>query len=120
MMLDTQPDQNQDIGLGPSLTGKVHTETDMPIEHIMVTVSWGSGIEDDVEYTSSEGVFSVAIPEDIAGTECTVSLTLEDIDGIENGGEFAKITDQIILFPKDEAYASDSISLDYRMTRATL
>ena len=117
MVMDNKPDQ--DIGIGLLLNGSVYNETGMSIEHIMVTVSWGSGIEDNVEYTSSEGVFNVTIPEEIVGTECTVGITLEDIDGTENGGEFVKITDQIILFPNDEVYASDSISLDYHMTRAT-
>lgn len=119
MTMDKNPDFNQDLGLRPGITGVVHSESGMPIEHIMVTLSWGSGFEDDVEYTSSEGIFHVAIPEEIAGTEWTIGLTLEDIDGIENGGEFEKITDQIILVPDDEEYTSGSISLDYHMTPAT-
>jgi hypothetical protein len=72
-----------------------------------------------VVYTSSEGKFSIPIHEDFIGKESTITLTLEDIDGIENGGEFDKISDQILLFPEGEDYTSDSISLDYRMTRAT-
>lgn len=103
----------------PSINGTVCSEDGIPIEHIMVTATWGSGIHDDVVYTSSEGIFSIPIHEDIIGKESTIAITLEDIDGIENGGEFETISDQILLFSENEDYTSDSISLDYRMTRAT-
>ena len=69
--------------------------------------------------TSSEGKFSIKIHEELIGKESAVTLVLEDIDGIENGGEFEILTDQIILFPENENYTSDSISLDYQMIRAT-
>lgn len=120
MDMDSLPDFNNDLDLGPGLAGSVYSVDGLPIEHIMVTVCWGNGIEDAVEYTSSEGIFNVAIPEEFVGREHTISLVLEDIDGIENGGEFEKITDQIIIFPNDKEYTSDSISLNYQMTRATL
>ena len=103
----------------PSISGTVCSDENMPIEHIMVTAVWGAGIHDDVVYTSSEGKFSISIHEEIIGKESTITLTLEDIDGIENGGEFEKISDQILLFSEDEDYTSSSISLDYQLTRAT-
>ena len=103
----------------PSISGTVCSDDELPIEHIMVTASWGSDLHDDVVYTSSEGKFNIPIHEEIIGKESTITLTLEDIDGIENGGAFEKITDQIMLFSEDENYTSDSISLDYQLTRAT-
>lgn len=103
----------------PSINGTISSEDGLPIEHIMVTASWDSGLHDDVVYTSSEGKFSIKIHEELIGKESAVTLVLEDIDGIENGGEFEILTDQIILFPENENYTSDSISLDYQMIRAT-
>ena len=111
------PDMNEE--LGPAITGTVKSEDGLPIEHIMVTSEWEGDKHKDIVYTSSEGKFTIPIHEELVGTECSVSLTLEDIDGIENGGEFEKINDQIMLFEEDENYSSDSISLDYQMSRAT-
>ena len=111
------PDMNEE--LGPAITGTVKSEDGLPIEHIMVTAEWEVDRHKYIVYTSSEGKFTIPIHEELVGTECSVSLTLEDIDGIENGGEFEKINDQIMLFEEDENYSSDSISLDYQMSRAT-
>ena len=111
------PDMNEE--LGPAITGTVKSENGLPIEHIMVTAEWEGDRHKDIVYTSSEGKFTIPIHEELIGTECSVSLTIEDIDGIENGGEFEKINDQIMLFEEDENYSSDSISLDYQMSRAT-
>ena len=104
---------------GPAITGTVKSDDGLPIEHIMVTAEWEGDRHKDIVYTSSEGKFTIAVHEEFIGTECSVNLTLEDIDGIENGGEFEKINDQIMLFEEDENYSSDSISLDYQMSRAT-
>ena len=119
MAMDSLITPDADMLMTPSINGTVRSDEKLPIEHIMVTAKWGSGIHDDVVYTSSEGKFSIPIHEDFIGKESTITLTLEDIDGIENGGEFEKITDQIMLFSEDENYTSDSISLDYQLTRAT-
>lgn len=119
MAMDALIKPDADMLMTPSISGTVCSDENMPIEHIMVTAVWGSGIHDDVVYTSSEGTFSISIHEEIIGKESTITLTLEDIDGIENGGEFEKISDQILLFSEDEDYTSSSISLDYQLTRAT-
>ncbi len=119
MAMDSLIKPDADMLMTPSINGTVCSDEKLAIEHIMVTATWGSGIHDDVVYTSSEGKFSIPIHEDFIGKESTITLTLEDIDGIENGGEFDKISDQILLFPEGEDYTSNSISLDYRMTRAT-
>ena len=119
MAMDSLIKPDADMLMTPSINGTVCSDEKLPIEHLMVTATWGSEIHDDVVYTSSEGKFSIPIHEDFIGKESTITLTLEDIDGIENGGEFDKISDQILLFPEGEDYTSNSISLDYRMTRAT-
>lgn len=119
MAMDSLITPDADMLMTPSINGTVRSDEKLPIEHIMVTAKWGSGIHDDVVYTSSEGKFSIPIHEDFIGKESTITLTLEDIDGIENGGEFEKISDQTLLFSEDKDYTDDSISLDYRMTRAT-
>ena len=118
MAMDALSDLDADKEI-PSIDGTISSEDGLSIEHIMVTASWGSGMHDDVVYTSSEGKFSIQIHEELIGKESAITLVLKDIDGIENGGEFEILTDQIILFPENEDYTSDSISLDYQMTRAT-
>lgn len=109
---EIRPDENQ-----PSITGFVGDQESNPIEHIMVTLEWGEGIEDNVLYTSSEGLFKTVIPESAIGTEGFVILTLTDIDGKENGGEFSTLTDKVMLF--QELADSTSIMLDYRLNLST-
>ena len=116
--MDKLPD-NTEIDEIPGITGNVTDEKQNPIEHIKVTFSWGNGIEDSVVYTSSKGEFKTAVPSEIRGIECQVSLTVEDVDGEENGGEFETVTDKIMLFQKNEEYTSSVISLDYHLTHAT-
>lgn len=117
MSMEKMDDQIEETA--PELAGTVVSDTKMPIEHLKITASWGPGIEDGVEYTSSEGRFSFEIPAEIIGTESTITLTIEDIDSTENGGEFETLTDQIILFQNVSNEGNGSISLDYQMTRAT-
>ena len=85
----------------------------------MVTLDWGTGIENDVLYTSSEGVFQTPIPEVIINKESSLTLTLSDVDGEENGGEFESLTDKIMLYPENEEPETEKVTLDYRLNRAT-
>jgi len=111
---DDRPDISK-----PAIEGIVCDEEDNPLEHIMVRLQWGNGLEDNIQYTSSEGRFKSFIPETLIGTESSVSVTLEDIDGIENGGQFETLTDKVLLYQDTEEAGPAIISLEYRLTRAT-
>ncbi len=117
-----------DMDIGPDvnpvtdvITGKVMYIPDnsimpLPIEHIKVTFEWGDNIPDDIKYTSGDGIFAVEIPASIHAREFPVSITLEDIDGEENGGLFESFTDNIIYSYPD----SSSEPLVYRLNHATV
>ena len=103
-----------------SIKGVVRDTTGTPIEYIMVTIDWGNRLEKAVTYTSSEGKFKTEIPSEIMGIESNVTLTLEDIDGKKNGGEFETLTDKVMIFQEETPEDSIvTIVLDYRMIPAT-
>ena len=103
-----------------SIKGVVRDTTGTPIEYIMVTIDWGKILEKAVTYTSSEGKFKTEIPSEIMGIESNVTLTLEDIDGKKNGGEFETLTDKVMIFQEETPEDSIvTIVLDYRMIPAT-
>lgn len=66
-----------------SLKARVVSEAGVPIEGIMVRVDW---IE---EYTNEEGEVSV---NDSVFTGSQYMVRFEDVDGVENGGEFESLT----------------------------
>ena len=102
----------------PELTypGSVMDTEGRPIEHIKVTIEWqGAFPVKDIKYTDSNGMFYLDIIN--AQESYNVTLTLEDIDGEENGGLFETLTDTIILFGDPES--NSTVKLDYRLNRAT-
>ena len=102
----------------PELTypGSVMDTEGTPIEHIKVTIEWqGAFPVKDIKYTGSNGMFYLDIIN--APESYNVTLTLEDIDGEENGGLFETLTDTIILFGDPES--NSTVKLDYRLNRAT-
>ncbi len=97
------------------LTGRVlGLPENEPVEHIKVTIGWNNGEQQDVKYTSSEGIFSAELPEGME-TPVPVSILMEDIDGQENGGLFESHTDNIIFSMDPD---SPIEFLDYRLNRA--
>lgn len=102
-----------------AIEGTVSDSNSNPIEYIMVTLDWGTGLEPDVLYTSSEGKFKTNIPEPFIGVESSVTLTLTDIDGEKNGGEFETLTDKVMLFQEADSNDSTSVVLNYRLNHAT-
>ena len=102
----------------PELTypGSVMDTEGRPIERIKVTIEWqGAFPVKDIKYTDSNGMFYLDIIN--AQESYNVTLTLEDIDGEENGGLFETLTDTIILFGDPES--NSTVKLDYRLNRAT-
>jgi hypothetical protein len=91
-----------------NIHGFVTDEDGSPINHIKVTIT-----QSDfplVVYTSSRGEFIA----DMVLTEGPLEIMLEDIDGEENGGAFAPLSDAITVLEDQE-----SLTLEYRMTPAT-
>ena len=49
----------------------------------------------------------------------TVTVTIEDIDGEENGGLFERRSDKLMIYREDFSEEPVRIELDYRLTPAT-
>lgn len=91
-----------------NIHGFVTDEDGSPINHIKVTITQSAFPL--VVYTSSRGEFIA----DMAFTEGPLEITLEDVDGEENGGAFAPLFDTITVLEDQEM-----ITLEYCMTLAT-
>ena len=111
----------------PLLKGLVTDMDENPIEHIQVTLEWKEAGITEIVYTSSEGMFqSSAYLSEENDTE--VTITLEDIDGGENGGTFEKSVKMITLIqeeltadPEDpEVESPVSLELFFHLNHATL
>lgn len=108
---------------GLPITGLV-TDTDgNPIEHIKITMEWTEAGISESFYTSSEGTFFCEshLSED-GDTE--ILVTLEDIDGEENGGLFEKSVKVITLMKDELDKKADSeekfrIEMTFLLTHAT-
>lgn len=92
--------------LGPVLTVSVTDPEGTPIEHIQVTLDWTDAGIKEVSFTSSDGTLKTPAYLSAEG-DTSLTVTLEDIDGEENGGLFETATENITLFEKD---ASDSLT----------
>lgn len=91
-----------------NISGLVLDEEGNPINHIKVTITQ---IADPIiVYTSRRGEFVA----DIDLHDGMLNISLEDIDGAENGGEFEPLSDMITVLEDQE-----SLTLKYRMTPAT-
>lgn len=115
--MDMRPSQSMDIPGTRILEGKISDLDGNPIEHIKVTADMDIYMSvQEVKYTDSDGSFMIEIN---AGSSVpvTVTLTIEDIDGEENGGLFETMVDTITLF--EENGASSIARLDYRLNHAT-
>lgn len=106
----------------PALTGVVTDQNRNPIEHIKVTLEWSDNTDQIETYTSSEGKFrSEIIITNTDGSPVTINLTLEDIDGEDNGGLFETHTESFLLETENnsEAETPHVIDLVFRLNRAT-
>ena len=103
----------------PESIGLIHgTVTDMegnPLNHIKVVLNYGEEMGQMTVYTSLKGEFIA----DIESSATALTITLEDIDGEENGGLFESLTDQITLMEEDFLNNEGFMNLEYRLTRAT-
>jgi putative lipoprotein (rSAM/lipoprotein system) len=98
-----------------NIRGVVKDSDGEPLNHIKVTVGYGEGISPMTVYTSMKGEFIA----DLDPSATMLTVTLEDIDGEENGGLFETLTDQITIIWDDFSDEAEMISLEYCLTRAT-
>ena len=106
----------------PTVTGIVTDQNNNPIEHIKVTLAWEDSRSPIETFTSSEGKFrSTIIINDTDGSPVTINLTLEDIDGEENGGLFETHTESFLIETENnaESEAPQVIDLVFRLNPAT-
>lgn len=108
---------NQDL---TSTIGNIHgivTDTDgNPLNHIKVILDYGAGHETMTVYTSMKGEFFA----DMDSSTSTIKITLEDIDGEDNGGLFEPMTDQIMIMDEYLQNGQEIINLEYRLTLSTV
>ena len=98
--------------------GLVVDETDKPINHIKVTMEWDSPYSPMAVYSSPKGTFTADLEFYRPTYPITVSVTISDIDGEENGGLFQTRNDEFTIL--EEGYSGNSAApIVYRLTRAT-
>lgn len=106
-----------DPDMDSHIKGCVRDTLDNPIEHLKVTLDWNNGMYQDIKYTDSDGIFVSGIQHNPENGNITLTVTIEDIDGEENGGSFESCTDTITLFPDE--LQSGTIVLDYHLNLST-
>lgn len=111
-------------GMGPLLTGSVTDQDGTPIEHIQVTLNWNDSKTKEISYTSSEGIFTTSAHLSQKG-ETSVKITLEDIDGDENGGLFETLVETITILEEEKSdYITETgeinLQMAFRLNHATL
>ena len=99
------------------IEGYVTDKDDNFIEHIKVTFDWDNGSYQEIQYTDSQGYFSSEYWQPLAAKAVTLSVTLEDIDGEDNGGLFEPLRETITVFNNDGQVAMEPIV--FRLNRAT-
>lgn len=108
------PDRNEDYG---KIEGFVTDTDDNFIEHIKVTFEWNEGSYQEIQYTDSQGHFSSEYWQAATSKAVILTITLEDIDGEENGGLFETQSETLTLFDNDDRVVTEPIV--FRLNRAT-
>ena len=102
------------VAPNPAIVGNVTDTSGVAIEHIKVTLNWNDGAFSEPQYTNSDGVFTAEIWENVEKAVRSLTVTLEDIDGEENGGTFETLSETFTVFEDNSATV-----LDFRLNRAT-
>lgn len=107
-----------DTGDSDKLVGYVTDTDDNSIEHIKVTLDWNNGTYQEIKYTDSYGQFQTDCWQPAAREAVTLAITIEDVDGEENGGLFEPVSETIILFENGVQDIVDPMV--FRLNRATV
>lgn len=91
-----------------------------PIEHMEVTIDLSKRDKPKTVYTSSDGTFVHDITYRESRNLKSLTITLNDIDGEENGGLFESKTEEIFIYEEDILEIPVILNLDFRCSRATL
>lgn len=102
------------VASNPAIVGNVTDTSGVAIEHIKVTLDWNDGAFSETQYTNSDGVFTAEIWENVEKAVRSLTVTLEDIDGEENGGTFETLSETFTVFEENSVTI-----LDFRLNRAT-
>ena len=102
------------VAPNPAIVGNVTDTSGVAIEHIKVTLDWNDGAFSETQYTNSDGVFTAEVWENEEKAVRALTVTLEDIDGEENGGTFEPLSETFTVFEDNSATV-----LDFRLNRAT-
>ena len=106
-----------EAGDSDKLVGYVTDTDDNSIEHIKVTLDWNNGTYQEIKYTDSYGQFQTDCWQPATREAVTLAITIEDVDGEENGGLFEPVSETIILF---EIGVQDIVDpMVFRLNRAT-
>lgn len=106
-----------DTGDSDKLVGYVTDTDDNSIEHIKVTLDWNNGTYQEIKYTDSYGQFQTDCWQPATREAVTLAITIEDVDGEENGGFFEPVSETIILFENGVQDIVDPMV--FRLNRAT-
>ena len=106
-----------DIDNSGNIVGYVTDTDDNVIEHIKVTFDWNNGTYQEIKYTDSYGQFQSDYWQPAAREAVTLTITMEDVDGDENGGLFETASETITLFENGTQGIVEPIVL--RLNRAT-
>lgn len=106
-----------EAGDSDKLVGYVTDTDDNSIEHIKVTLDWNNGTYQEIKYTDSYGQFQTDCWQPAIREAVTLAITIEDVDGEENGGLFEPVSETIILFENGVQDIVDPMV--FRLNRAT-
>ena len=99
------------------IVGYVTDTDDNFIEHIKLTFDWNNGTYQEIKYTDSHGQFQSDYWQPSVREAVTLTITLEDVDGEENGGLFETANETITLFENGPQASVEPIV--FRLNRAT-
>ena len=102
------------------IQGSVTDQNGNALEKIRITIDSNISLKPESYYTSSEGRFRCEVPLDEDYGHIVITISLEDIDGEENGGLFETRSDTITIF--EDEVNSYPIIIDlptYRLSPST-
>lgn len=103
------------------IQGTVTDPVGNPLEKIRITIEAKDIATSQTSYTSSLGHFRCDLPP-FGEYGCIIlNITIEDIDGTDNGGQFETKTDTITIF--EDNYEINPLIIElptYRLTPATV